>query len=170
MRTSFVVGMTLLAAAFVIMTDSAQARRGGVGVRSVGVHRAAVHRPIASHRPVHRPAATHRVAHRTVATNRTVNRRVTSTVSARRAHAATLPVRTVRPVRRVPRGVVAIRPYPTVRPWYWGRVVAGVTVGTIVAATVVGTAPYAPDPSLCWSWTDDSKAQGYWDYCSPPTE
>ena len=175
MRTSLVVGMTLLAASFVMMTDSALARRGGIGVRSVGHHRAAVNRPVASHRVAHRRVASHRVAHRPIASHRPANRRIASTLPARRPIASHRPVNRriastlpVRPVVRRPAGVVAIRAYPTVRPWYWGRVVAGVTLGTIIAATTVGTAPSPPESSLCWSWTDDSMSQGYWDYCSPP--
>jgi hypothetical protein len=54
------------------------------------------------------------------------------------------------------------------RPWvrraYFGTVVAGVTLGTIVAASAI---PTAPSPDLCWYWTDSSESQGYWDYCVP---
>ncbi|MDJ1156711.1 hypothetical protein QNA08_00410 [Chelatococcus sp. SYSU_G07232] len=75
-----------------------------------------------------------------------------------------------RPVGRVYRpGAVVVRPVPRVRPWYWGAAVAGVTVGAITAVAVAGAAPAPPDPSLCWFWTDNSRARGYWDYCTPPT-
>lgn len=61
---------------------------------------------------------------------------------------------------------VVVRP---VRPWvrrpYFGTVVAGVTLGTLIAATAVPTAPAA---NLCWFWADPSNTQGYWDYCRPP--
>jgi hypothetical protein len=53
-----------------------------------------------------------------------------------------------------------------VRPWaplpYYGAVVAGVTVGTIIAASTV---PPAPAPQLCWFWSSPAQTQGYWDYC-----
>ena len=61
---------------------------------------------------------------------------------------------------------VVVRP---VRPWivrpYYGAVVAGVTLGTIVVASAV---PPAPSPTLCWYWADPSQSKGYWDYCKPP--
>lgn len=57
-----------------------------------------------------------------------------------------------------------------VRRWYhrphYGRIVAGVVLGTIL----VGSAYYAysapPAPDLCWYWVDDGHERGYWDYCS----
>lgn len=80
---------------------------------------------------------------RNVTRNRNVNRNVNVNVNRR----------VVRPVR------------PWVRhPWF-GTVVAGVTIGTIVAATAV---PPAPAPNLCWFWADSSNTRGYWDYCTPP--
>jgi hypothetical protein len=59
-----------------------------------------------------------------------------------------------------------IRPVPGRRPFYWGRVLGGVTVGAIIAASL---APPPPDPALCWFWTDHTRTHGYWDYCVPPT-
>lgn len=54
-----------------------------------------------------------------------------------------------------------------VRPWvhapYYGAVVAGVTLGAVIAATTV---PPAPAPELCWFWSSPAQNQGYWDYCS----
>jgi len=62
--------------------------------------------------------------------------------------------------------VVVARP---VRPWvarpHFGRVVGGVALGTIVAATAVGVVPAAPASNLCWYWTDAARRRGYWDYC-----
>jgi hypothetical protein len=62
--------------------------------------------------------------------------------------------------------VVGRRHAVVVRHWvrrpYYGRVVAGVTLGTIIAATVV---PTAPASDLCWYWTNSSETRGYWDYC-----
>jgi hypothetical protein len=53
-----------------------------------------------------------------------------------------------------------------VRPWvrrpYFGTVVGGVALGTIIAASTV---PVAPQPGLCWYWTNSSQTRGYWDYC-----
>ena len=54
-----------------------------------------------------------------------------------------------------------------VRPWvaapYYGAVVAGVTLGTLIAVT---TPPPPPSPALCWFWSSPAHTQGYWDYCS----
>lgn len=65
--------------------------------------------------------------------------------------------------------VVVRRP---VRVWrhrpYYGRVVAGVALGTVIAATAVAVAPRPPAANLCWFWSDASQAWGYWDYCVPP--
>ncbi len=74
---------------------------------------------------------------------------------------------------RGPYGAAAVRaPYAgpayvgVVRPWvatpYYGAVVAGVTLGAVVAATTV---PPPPAPELCWYWSSPAKNQGYWDYC-----
>src|SRR2546421_460471 len=57
-------------------------------------------------------------------------------------------------------GVAVVRPW--VRRPYFGTVVAGVTLGTIIAAT---TMPAAPADNVCWSWTNSSHTRGYWDYC-----
>jgi hypothetical protein len=74
-----------------------------------------------------------------------------------------------RPVHRPPVVVAPVRPIPAVRPWYWGRVVAGVTIGAIIVASAVAVAPTPPSPELCWSWSDTSKTRGYWNYCTPPS-
>lgn len=68
-------------------------------------------------------------------------------------------------VYRGPRGVYR-GPRVYVRPWrrrpYYGRVVAGVALGTVFAATVV---PRAPASDLCWYWSNPAQTHGYWDYC-----
>jgi hypothetical protein len=75
-----------------------------------------------------------------------------------------------RPVHHPHRTVIVapVRPIPAVYPWYWGRVVAGVTVGTIIVVSVAATVPKPPSPELCWYWTDAQKTRGYWDYCVAP--
>lgn len=61
------------------------------------------------------------------------------------------------------------RPIVVVRPWvpkrHFGRVIAGVVLGTVVFAAVAGSVPAPPAPNLCWYWTDNSQTRGYWDYC-----
>ena len=76
---------------------------------------------------------------------------------------------------RGPYGATAVRPPPYgggvyvggVRPWttapYYGGVVAGVTLGAVLAAT---RPPTPPAPGLCWYWSSPAQSQGYWDYCS----
>jgi hypothetical protein len=63
------------------------------------------------------------------------------------------------------RGVAVVRP---VRPWvrrpYYGTVVAGIALGTVIAATAV---PPAPSSEVCWYWSNSSHSRGYWDYCQP---
>lgn len=55
------------------------------------------------------------------------------------------------------------------RPWYrrpyYGTIIAGIALGTIVGATAYGLAPRPPRPDLCWYWADEIQSQGYWDYC-----
>ena len=66
--------------------------------------------------------------------------------------------------------VAPVRPVPAVRPWYWGRVVAGVTIGTVIAVAAVNSVPKAPSPELCWFWSDATKTRGYWNYCVAPKQ
>ena len=61
------------------------------------------------------------------------------------------------------RGFVYSRPW--VRRPYYGRVVAGVVLGTIVTVAAVGMIPRRPAPDLCWYWADPYRNRGYWDYC-----
>jgi hypothetical protein len=68
---------------------------------------------------------------------------------------------------RGPAFVRGYRPFYR-RPWF-GTVVGGIALGTIVTAAAVGAAPaYAPAPGLCWYWADPSLTTGYWDYCTAP--
>lgn len=73
-----------------------------------------------------------------------------------------------RSARRAPSVAKRPRTWP-VTAWAWkpyfGTVVAGVTLGTIVAVTTAGAAPPAPAAHVCWYWTDQSLLKGYWSYC-----
>ncbi len=68
-----------------------------------------------------------------------------------------------RPGIRPIRPVVVVRPYRR-RPYY-GRVIAGVVIGSVITAAVAGSIPRAPSPDLCWYWHDSYQTEGYWDYC-----
>ena len=58
---------------------------------------------------------------------------------------------------------VVVRPYKAwVRRPYYGSVIAGVTLGTILAVTAI---PPAPAPNLCWYWSNQAHTRGYWHYC-----
>lgn len=60
--------------------------------------------------------------------------------------------------------VVVVRPY---RKWnrrpYYGTVIGGVALGTILGAAAYSAV--APAPNTCWYWADPSMTRGYWDYC-----
>jgi hypothetical protein len=60
-------------------------------------------------------------------------------------------------------------PYWGHRAWarrpYYGTVIAGVVLGTIVTVAAVGMVPRRPAPDLCWYWADPYRNRGYWDYC-----
>src|SRR5487761_2432482 len=64
---------------------------------------------------------------------------------------------------------VGVRP---VRAWgarpYYGTIVGGVALGSLIVASSMGVAPIAPAPNMCWFWTDSSQMSGYWDYCQAP--
>jgi hypothetical protein len=61
------------------------------------------------------------------------------------------------------------RPYWYARPWarrpYYGTIIAGVALGTIVTVAAIGLVPPRPRPDLCWYWADPYRNRGYWDYC-----
>jgi len=65
-----------------------------------------------------------------------------------------------RGVYRGPRGRAYVRGWNR-RPYY-GSVIAGVALGTVIAAAA---APRAPANNLCWYWTNPARTHGYWDYC-----
>ena len=55
------------------------------------------------------------------------------------------------------------------RPWYrrpyYGAIIGGIALGSIIAVTAYGIAPPRPRPDLCWYWTSPDRQRGYWDYC-----
>jgi hypothetical protein len=61
------------------------------------------------------------------------------------------------------------RPYWYGRPWgprpYYGTIIAGVALGTLITVAAVGYVPPRPAPNLCWYWADPYGNRGYWDYC-----
>jgi hypothetical protein len=61
------------------------------------------------------------------------------------------------------------RPYWYGRPWvarpYYGTIIAGVALGTLITVAAVGYVPPRPAPNLCWYWADPYANRGYWDYC-----
>jgi len=61
------------------------------------------------------------------------------------------------------------RPYWFARPWvrrpYYGTIIAGVALGTLITVAAVGAVPPRPAPNLCWYWADPYRNRGYWDYC-----
>lgn len=71
--------------------------------------------------------------------------------------------RPVRPVYRPGYGGGYYRPY-AYRPYY-GRVVGGVALGTMIGAGAYYASQRAPAPGLCWYWRDERELEGYWDYC-----
>jgi hypothetical protein len=67
------------------------------------------------------------------------------------------------------RGAVAVKSTAVVRPirpWvpqpYYGTAFDGVTLGAVIAATVV---PTSPSIDVCWYWSNSSQTRGYWDFC-----
>ena len=61
------------------------------------------------------------------------------------------------------------RPYWFGRPWvrrpYYGTIIAGVALGTLITVAAIGAVPPRPRPDLCWYWADPEGSRGYWDYC-----
>jgi len=70
--------------------------------------------------------------------------------------------------RRTNVNVVGRRP---VRGWvarpYYGTIIGGVALGTMIAVTA-GAVPVAPADNMCWFWADSAQVNGYWDYCVAP--
>jgi hypothetical protein len=61
------------------------------------------------------------------------------------------------------------RPNWFARPWvrrpYYGTIVGGVALGTLITVASVGAVPPRPGPNLCWHWADPYGHRGHWDYC-----
>src|SRR5262249_38130215 len=61
------------------------------------------------------------------------------------------------------------RPYWFARPWvrrpYYGTIIAGVALGTLITVAAVGAVPPRPAANLFWYWADPAGRRGYWDYC-----
>jgi hypothetical protein len=59
-----------------------------------------------------------------------------------------------------------------VRVWaprpYYGTIVGGVALGTMIAVSAMGAAPAVPAPNMCWFWADSAQMSSYWDYCQAP--
>lgn len=120
-----------------------------LGKFSIAVAIAAVFALSASDLAVARPAG--RGGHGNVGVHRNVN-----------AHRNVNIHRNVNVSRNVRVGVGAGVVRPWVRRPYFGTVVGGVALGTLLTVSAV---PPVPAPGLCWYWADPSQAQGYWDYC-----
>jgi hypothetical protein len=128
-------------------------------------------------RPVQRAVPTRRVApQRAIRQNRVVApKRVVpqGKVVGRRAVG---PGRAVVVHRRGFRPAGYVRWHPrhlVVRRWhhrpYYGRIIGGIAIGTILAASAYyAYAAAPPAPGLCWFWADPDETQGYWDYCVDP--
>ena len=69
----------------------------------------------------------------------------------------------------VRRTVIVHRPYRAwVRRPYYGAIVGGVALGTVVGVGAAYAVPIAPAPNMCWYWSDRTGLYGYWDYCVAP--
>jgi hypothetical protein len=126
-------------------------RGGGGGAARAGGGRASVARAGGGRATVGRGGSVNRTnfaARRS--TNSNVNRR--ANVNVNRANVNVVG-------RRPVRGWVA-------RPYY-GTIVGGVALGTMIAVTA-GAVPAAPASNLCWFWSDSAQVNGYWDYCVTP--
>jgi len=59
--------------------------------------------------------------------------------------------------------------YVFVRPWvrrpYYGTIVGGVALGTLITVAAIGAVPPRAAPNFCWYWDDPYGSRGYWDYC-----
>jgi hypothetical protein len=152
----------ILAAAIVfsVMVPSSATAAAGLGVpRLDGVIAPAVEPVALKHRPGHRPGGS--IGHRPILKP---HRPVVRPPHHIRPPQFRPPHHARPPQFRPPHRPVVVRPWH--RKHYFGRVVAGVVIGSIVYAAVAGAVPASPAPGLCWYWTDSTQTRGYWDYCS----
>ncbi|MEQ1647831.1 MAG: hypothetical protein ABL898_04520 [Hyphomicrobiaceae bacterium] len=70
--------------------------------------------------------------------------------------------------RGASRGYAFVRPHRKQR--HYGRVVGGVVIGSILAASAYYAYASPPNDGLCWYWTNSDEERGYWDYCDQPDE
>jgi hypothetical protein len=133
-----------------VKSRQAAVKHRGVAVKS---RQAAVkHRGVAmksQQAAVKHPGAAARTRHAAVKHRSVAPRRTQVAVGKGGPGAAGTPV-VVRPVR------------PWVRQPYYGTIMDGVPLGTVIAANTV---PPAPSFDLCWYWSNTPKTRGYWDYC-----
>lgn len=73
-----------------------------------------------------------------------------------------------RPVARMPAQFVHVRSHR--RHKHYGRVIGGVVLGSILAASAFYAYSSPPDDGLCWYWTNSDRERGYWDYCEAPDD
>ena len=73
-----------------------------------------------------------------------------------------------RPVARMPAQFVHVKSHR--RHKYYGRIIGGVVIGSILAASAFYAYSSPPEDGLCWYWTNSSRERGYWDYCEPPED
>lgn len=130
-------------------TDFSSLQRGGGGGAKRGG--AGGGRNVSANRNVNRNANVNRNSNVNRNVNVNANRNVNRNVNVNRRTNVV-----VRPVR-----VWAPRPY-------YGTIVGGVALGTMIAVSAASVAPVAPAPNMCWYWVDSAQIQGYWDYCTPP--
>ncbi|MCH9764632.1 MAG: hypothetical protein K0U34_01380 [Alphaproteobacteria bacterium] len=68
----------------------------------------------------------------------------------------------------VPRRIRRHRARHRHRAWkrrdYYGTIISGIVLGTVIAAAArEANAP--ADDNVCWFWTNPNRTHGYWDYC-----
>lgn len=78
------------------------------------------------------------------------------------------PLVKAKPVMKMPAKFVFVKPHKKHK--YYGRLIGGVVLGTILAASVFYAYDLPPEEGLCWYWVNSDRERGYWDYCEPPDE
>jgi hypothetical protein len=163
------------------LTETAALRKGDkLGIRRGAAktrHAAARHRAVAAksrqvaakHRSVAAKSRQAAVKHRGVAVKATVKHAAVAT-GTRRAAVKHRSVASRETQAAAGKGGPEAAETPEVarpvRPWvrqpYYGTIMDGVPLGTVMAANTV---PPAPSFDLCWYWSNTPRTRGYWDYC-----